>query len=89
MIRKFDLKTFFSQIILENWINMHQGIGKEDLLKKLELVFTSLRRYDIAYSIKTSIECVKQRRREEVKLKRREEDTSVLNKNTVMMSHCI
>ena len=74
---------------MENWINMHQGIGKEDLLKKLELVFTSLRRYDIAYSIKTSIECVKQRRREEVKLKRREEDTSVLNKNTVMMSHCI
>ena len=56
---------------------MHEDIGEENLLKKLELVFTSLRRHDLAHSIKTSRKCVKKRRKEEAQKeaerKRREE----------------
>ena len=71
-------------MILENWRNMHEDIGEEDLLKKLELVFTSLRRHDLAHSIKTSRKCVKKRRKEEAQKeaerKRREEEEEDLRR---------
>ena len=63
---------------------MHEDIGEEDLLKKLELVFTSLRRHDLAHSIKTSRKCVKKRRKEvaqkEAERKRREEEEEDLRR---------
>lgn len=63
---------------------MHEDIGEEDLLKKLELVFTSLRRHDLAHSIKTSRKCVKKRRKEEAQKeaerKRREEEEKDLRR---------
>ena len=63
---------------------MHEDIGEEDLLKKLELVFTSLRRHDLAHSIQTSRKCVKKRRKEEAKKeaerKRREEEDEDLRR---------
>ena len=76
--------VLFSQVILENWRNLHEDIGEEDLLKKLELVFTSLRRHDLAHSIKTSRKCVKKRRKEEAQKeaerKRREEEEEDLRR---------
>merc|ERR1711935_255816 len=47
-----------SQVILENWRNSHADIAEVDLLKQLELVFTSMRRHDLAHSIKVTRKCV-------------------------------
>ena len=63
---------------------MHEEIGEEDLMKKLELVFTSLRRHDLAQSIKTSRKCVKKRKKEkaqkEAERKKREEEEEDLRR---------
>merc|ERR1711970_507229 len=73
-----------SQVILESWKNMHEDIGEEDLLKKLEIVFTSLRRHDLAHSIKVSRQCVKKKKKEEKKQeaerKKREEEEADLRR---------